>query len=108
MAKALRNINPLLGKAYATGDTIPDAVISSLSPQTVRALINNHSIEVEGMDPDRGSGVGAHLKAVTEKHHERIKALEARLDALEGKAPAEGETETPPAKKRRKSSEREG
>lgn len=106
MATALRDIPKLMGKPYKTGATIPDAVIAQMTPQSVRALVNNHTIEVAGMEAGgaKGGGANTHLAAKTDQHHDRLKKLEAgkvedaktiaalekRLSALEA-----GKTEKP-------------
>lgn len=88
-AKALRNIEKLGGKSYKAGDAVPDAVIASMSPQVLRSLVENHTLEVSGMEA-KGAATGsqAHLAARLDRQADQITALTARLDALEGKKPA--------------------
>ncbi len=101
-AKALRHIPELCGKAYAPGDPIPAAAIAKITPQVLRVLVDQHSIEVEGMEPSgKGSGGMQHLIARIDRQGEQIKAMETaraedaktisalgkRLDALEDVKP---------------------
>lgn len=89
MAKALRNIDKLAGKSYKSGDEIPDAVISKISPQVLRSLVEARTIEVPGMEAAAASPGGmAHIMARLDKQGEQIKKLEARLSAQEGKTAA--------------------
>lgn len=94
-AKALRKINPLFGQCYEAGAMIPDEVVAKISPQQLRALIDKNLLQVDGMEAGNGSGVSAHIKARSDQHQDRITKLEAanaaltaRLEVLEGKAPA--------------------
>lgn len=95
-AKALRNIEKLAGKSYKAGEAISDAVIAKITPQVLRSLVENHTIEVPGMEA-KGAGTGgmAHVMARLDQQADLIKkltaanaAMEKRLDAIEGKKSA--------------------
>jgi hypothetical protein len=96
--KALTHIPEFGGKAYQAGEKIPGKVLANVSPQVLKALVDNFKIEIEGMEPSTGGSGGiAHLTARLDAQADQIKALVAankelsgRLSALEGgKAPAE-------------------
>ena len=108
--KAVRPISKLFGKSYAPGDPIPAEVISKITPQVLRTLVNKGDIEVAGMIADAGGGgVAQHLQARADRADDRIKkleaantALEARLAALEAK---DGGTAIVTRRSRRKAGE---
>jgi hypothetical protein len=102
-ARALRPIKALFGVSYEAGAPIPDDVIGKISPQALRALINNHTVEVDGHDADvSGGGAVAHLKARADRLQDQNAAqarqiavlqqshddLAQRVAAIEGKTPA--------------------
>lgn len=81
-AKALRNIPKLFGAAYETGDKIPDAVIAKISQRTLRSLIDNRTLEVDGME-SAGGGIGQHTKAKVDALQARVEKLEKAMSASE-------------------------
>lgn len=99
-AKALRHIPELCGKAYEPGAPIPAAVIGKISPQVLRVLVDQHAIEVDGMEASgKGAGSMTHVTARLDAHSDRLKgvdkttgeilktlsSIEKRLAALEAK-----------------------
>ena len=82
-ATALREIPKLFGKSYATGAEIPAAVISQMTPQALRALVDNRTIQVEVMSPGTGAGMDQHLKAKVDGLEKRLAKAEKGLTAAE-------------------------
>jgi hypothetical protein len=93
-ATVKREMHSFLGKPRKAGDVIADEEIAKVSPQTLKALINNGQIEIEGMTPGEGANAGTlqHIRARQDAHDDRLKKAEAsnvelraRLEALEAK-----------------------
>lgn len=93
-----RNLNPFLGKPRMRGEALTEEEVAKLmeSPRLMRVLVDNGSIEVEGMERGEQTGVSAHLKAKVDSLGEKCRKLEVqnadlhkRLLALEGKAAPE-------------------
>lgn len=86
---ALTHIPEFSGKEYKAGEKIPGKVLANVSPQVLKALVDNFKIEIEGMEPSGGgSGAQQHLMARLDQQGETIKKLEARIAVLEGGKPA--------------------
>lgn len=82
-AVALRPISKLMGKAYKAGETIPADVIASMTPQAVKALVENGHIEVPGMEAGTNSGLTQHMKAKIEAQDAQIKKLHTSNEVLQ-------------------------
>lgn len=85
MPKAVvkRAMKPFLGGEVAVGDVLTDEQYARLTPQTLKALVNNGALEVEGMASGGETGMGAHLKAKVDSHHDRLTKAEATVKTLQ-------------------------
>ncbi len=76
---ALRNISKLDGKSFKAGDVIPAESLAKMTPQAQRALVNNHDIEIPGMEADAHGSTGQHLRAKLDQQEGVIKAQAATI-----------------------------
>ncbi len=82
--KALTNIDEFGGKSYKAGDKISGKVLAQVSPQVIKALVDNYKIEIQGMEPSSGGGAGglAHLTARLDQQADTIKAQAKQIETL--------------------------
>lgn len=64
------------GRAVVRGEIIEADELSKLSPQSLRSLVENGYLRVDGMAAGPSSSVEQHLRARADQHDDRIKKLE--------------------------------